>query len=92
MHKVDSAIIRLALTGIMAGILFPATLSAYTIIDSNKTIILEASDRTSDNTALIQGCLESTSILPATAGYNFTKIIIQPGPGNASWPVRPLFF
>ena len=43
----------------------------------------QASDRTADNTVLIQGFLDNAT---------YTKIIIPPGPGNASWPVRPLFF
>lgn len=73
--------IKLALTGIMAGVLFPAALSAYTI--NGSIVTLEASDRTSDNTSLIQGFLNNAT---------YTKIIIPPGPGNASWPVNPLFF
>ncbi len=91
MRKVDSVITRLALTGIIAGIFCPATLSAYTI--NGSTITLEASDRnTSDNTSLIQGCLNTPSTSPAPTGYTFSKIIIQPGTGNASWLVCPLFF
>ncbi|MFA6102689.1 MAG: LamG-like jellyroll fold domain-containing protein [Victivallaceae bacterium] len=90
MRKIKSAMI-MALTGIIAGPLFHATLSAYTI--NGSTITLTASDRSaSDNTSLIQGCLNNPSTSPAPAGYNFSKIIIQPGTGNASWPVCPLFF
>ena len=63
------------------GALFPAALSAYTI--NGSTVTLAASDQTADNTALIQGFLNNTA---------YTKIIIPPGPNNASWPVCPLSF
>jgi hypothetical protein len=46
------------------------------------TVTLSASDHQPDNTALIQSCLDNEA---------FTKIIIEPGPRNASWRVRPLF-
>ena len=80
MRKVGSAIIGLVLMGIMTCVLFPATLSAYTI--NGSTVTLEASDRTADNTTLIQGFLNNAT---------YTKIIIPPGQSNASWPVKPLF-
>ena len=60
---------------------FSTGLSAYTI--NGSVVTLTASDRTTDNTALIQGFLNNAT---------YTKIIIQPGTNNASWPVRPLFF
>jgi len=81
MRYAYSASIKLALTAVMAGLLLPATLSAYII--NGSTVTLTASDRISDNTSLIQGFLNNAT---------YTKIIIQPGAGNASWPVRPLFF
>jgi hypothetical protein len=83
MLKGNSAITRLTLTAIMSGILFPATLSAVTINGTVAT--LAATDRTVDNTELIQGLLNQSN-------PTLTKIIIPPGTGNASWPVRPLFF
>lgn len=40
MRKIDSMIVRLALTGIMAGIFFPAAVSAYTIDGSTVLYML----------------------------------------------------
>jgi hypothetical protein len=71
----------LTLAGIIAGMLLPVASLAYTIDGS--TVTLTPSDRTSDNTSLIQGFLNNAA---------YTRIIIQPGTNNASWPVKPLFF
>ena len=56
---------------------------AGAVIISGSTVTLQASDRTADNTALIQGYMNNTT---------YTRIIIQPGTGGAAWETMPLFF
>ncbi|MCF6175145.1 MAG: right-handed parallel beta-helix repeat-containing protein [Victivallaceae bacterium] len=81
MNKASCKIVRLVLLVGIIGVLLPSTLLAYTVDGS--TVTLTAADRTADNTVLIQGFLDDST---------YTKIIIQPGTGNASWAVKPLFF
>ena len=81
MCKAYSAV--LALTGIMAAVLFPSTLSGYTVDGSVVTLASATDFNADDNTTLIQSLLNNTS---------YTKIIIPPGTNNASWKVRPLIF
>ena len=81
MSKLNFSVARLTLAIFAVCISFSVTLPAYTINGSIVTLV--AADRTTNNTALIQGFLNNAT---------YTKIIIQPGTGNASWLVDPLYF